>query len=62
MVGAALKTECAFLESRDEAEVIIALSDRGWARRNVALLSETERIGSVQFVGSDAWIETWRSK
>jgi hypothetical protein len=41
--GATLKTESAFLESLEVAEVG-ALSDGGSGGRNVALLSETERI------------------
>jgi hypothetical protein len=61
LVGATLKTECAFLESCEVTKVI-TLNDRRGSRSDVSLLSETERVRTVQFVGSDSGIEAWRSE
>ncbi len=57
LVCATLQTESTVLESREVAEDV-TLGDgrrRSW---DISVLSETERIGTVQLVGSNSCVET----
>jgi hypothetical protein len=59
--NATLKTESVVLESI-EVEEVCALGNRWRKGCNVALLSETERIRTMQLVGANPGIEAWRSE
>jgi hypothetical protein len=59
--SATQKTESAFLQSLKVAEV--CASGDGWrGGRDVALLSETERIRAKQLVGANPCVEAWLSE
>jgi hypothetical protein len=59
--SAPLKTESTFLQSLKVKEVY-ALSNSWRGGRDVALLSEMERVRATQLVGANPGVEAWRSE